>query len=94
LAHQAKADFLLIECQSDEREIHRRLTLRAGDQSESSDGRWELFVDQKEEFEKVEDMGPDSHLLLNTQKSVEDFLGVIFQHLLQRAARELPSDLN
>jgi hypothetical protein len=94
LAQQSKADFLLIECQSDEREIRRRLTLRAIDKSESSDGRWELFADQKEDFEKVEGMGPDSYLPLNTQKPVEDCLGDIFQHLLQRAGRELLSDLN
>jgi hypothetical protein len=94
LAHQAQADFLLIECQSDEREIQRRLTLRAGDKSESSDGRWELFADQKEDFEKVEGMGPDSYLPLKTHGSVEECLGAIFQHRLQRAGRELPSDLN
>ncbi|MGD0626421.1 MAG: AAA family ATPase [Thermodesulfobacteriota bacterium] len=94
LAHQAQADFLLIECQSDEREIQRRLTLRAGDKRESSDGRWELFADQKEDFEKVEGMGPDCYLPLKTHGSVEECLGAIFQHLLQRAGRELPSDLN
>jgi hypothetical protein len=36
-------------------------------------------------------MGPDFHLLLNTQASVEECFGVIFQHLLQKAGRELPA---
>jgi hypothetical protein len=94
LAHQAQADFLLIECQSDEREIQRRLAIRAGDKNEASDGRWELFANQKEDFEKVEGMGPDSYLPLKTQGSVEKCLGAIFQHLLRRAGRELPRDLN
>jgi hypothetical protein len=39
----------------------------------------------------VEGMGPDFHLLLNTQASVEECFGVIFQHLLQRAGRQLPA---
>jgi hypothetical protein len=94
LAHRAQADFLLIECQSDEREIERRLTFRAGDKNEASDGRWELFADQKEDFEKVEGMGPDSYLPLKTQGSVEECLGAIFQYLLQRAGREIASDLH
>lgn len=94
LAHRAQADFLLIECQSDEREIERRLTFRAGDKDEASDGRWELFADQKEDFEKLEGMGPDSYLPLITQGSVEECLGAIFRHLLQRAGREIASDLH
>jgi uncharacterized protein len=94
LAHRAQADFLLIECQSDEREIERRLTFRAGDKNEASDGRWELLAEQKEDFEKVEGMGPDSYLPLKTQGSVEECLGAIFQYLLQRAGREIASDLH
>jgi hypothetical protein len=42
----------------------------------------------------VEGMGPDSYLPLKTHGPVEECLGAIFQHLLQRAGRELPSDLN
>jgi aminoglycoside phosphotransferase family enzyme/predicted kinase len=91
LAAQAHADFLVMECRVDEEEVKRRLARRPTDGSEPSDGRWELFGDQREDFESVEGMGPDFHLLLNTQASVEECFGVIFQHLLQRAGRQLPA---
>jgi len=94
LALQSQADFLLIECQTPEAEVQRRLARRASDPDEPSDGRWELFVAQKEDFEKVEELGPDFHLALRTEGSVEECLGAIFQHLLRRVAREGPSQLD
>jgi predicted kinase len=94
LAHQAGADFLLIECQIPEGEVQRRLAHRVSDQDEPSNGRWELFAAQKEDFEKVEEMSPDAHLTLRTEGSVEDCLGAIFRHLLRRAGREGPGPLD
>jgi aminoglycoside phosphotransferase family enzyme/predicted kinase len=94
LAHQARADFLLIECQGPESELQRRLDRRPADQDEPSDGRWELFAAQKEDFEKVEEMSPDAHLILRTEGSVEDCLGAIFRHLLRKAGREGPGLLD
>jgi aminoglycoside phosphotransferase family enzyme/predicted kinase len=94
LAHRAGADFLLIECQTPEREVRRRLAGRASEPDEPSDGRWELFGAQREDFEPVEEMSPDSHLTLKTEGSVEDCLGTIFQHLLRKAGRQGPSFLD
>ena len=88
LAQQAGADFLLIECQLPEGEVRRRLARRVSDPEEPSDGRWELFAAQREDFERVEEMSPDSHLTLRTEAPVEDCLGAIFQHLLRKAGRE------
>ena len=88
LAQQAGADFLLIECQLPEREVRRRLARRVSDPDEPSDGRWELFATQRKDFERVVEMSPDFHLTLRTEGSVEDCLGVIFQHLLRKAGRE------
>ncbi len=94
LAHQAGGDFLLIECQLPEDEVQRRLAQRVSDQDEPSDGRWELFAAQKEDFDKVEEMSPEAHLTLKTEGSVEDCLGAIFRHLLRRAGREGPGPLD
>ena len=90
LAHQAGADFLLIECQISEGEAQRRLARRVSDPNEPSDGRWELFGAQREDFERVEEMSPDFHLTLRMEDSMEDCLGAIFQHLLRKASREGP----
>ena len=88
LAQQAGADFFLIECQLPEGEVRRRLARRVSDPGEPSDGRWELFAAQREDFESVVEMSPDFHLTLRTEGSVEDCLGAIFQHLLRKAGRE------
>lgn len=91
LARRVQAEFLLIECRCSEEEVRRRLTLRASNEDGFSDGRWDLYHDQQEDFEKVEGMGPDLHLPLDTESSVEECLQAIFGHLLRRAGRELPS---
>jgi len=90
LAEQAGADFLLIECQLPEGEVRRRLAPRVSDPEEPSDGRWELFAAQREDFERVAEMSSDFHLALRTEAPVEDCLGAIFQHLLRKAGREGP----
>jgi len=94
LAKQAGAEFLLIECRSDEGEIHRRLASRAADEKEPSNGRWEILAAQKEDFERVEGMSLDLHLPLETQGSIEECLEAIFQHLLRRAGHELLSQFD
>jgi len=93
LAHQAGADFLLIECQIPEGEVQKRLARRVSDPDEPSDGRWGLFAAQREDFDRVEEMSPAFHLTLRTEGSVEDCLGAIFQHLLRKAGREGPGPL-
>jgi uncharacterized protein len=89
LARKNGADFLLIECQCAEEVIQKRLAQRAGEKDEPSDGRWEIFADQKKDYDPVEGFGADLHLPLDTGRPREECLGVIFQHLLRRAGREL-----
>jgi len=89
LALRANADFLLIECHCSDEEVQRRMARRAWEEGEPSDGRWEIFASQKEDYEEVTGMSSDLHLFLNTECSVEECLSQIFRHLLQRAGREL-----
>ncbi len=88
LARQADADFLALECFSSEGEIQRRLSPRLRDDSEPSDGRWELIPEQKKDFEKVEGLDPDLYLSLNTERTIEECLESLFQYLLTREGRE------
>jgi predicted kinase len=93
LARKADADFLLIECQCSEGEIERRLARRAQKENEPSDGRWEIFADQKKIYEGVEGFPADLFLPLNTERPREECLAQIFQHLLKRAGRVLADAL-
>jgi predicted kinase len=88
LAREMNADFLLIECTCEEGIIQGRLGLRARKDIEPSDGRWELFQEQKEDFEKIEGLDPRLFLTLDTHFPLADCLKTIFQHLLQREAQE------
>ena len=59
------------------------------DKNEPSDGRLELLAEQKRDYEKVEGMPPDLYLSLNTEGTVDESLGNVLRHLLQREAKEL-----
>jgi len=87
LARKMRADFLLIECRSEDEILRRRLDGRLREENEPSDGRWELFQEQKKIFEKIQGWDPDLHLSLNTRFPLEECLQRIFRHLLLREAR-------
>ena len=89
LAAKANADLLLIECLCSEQGIQRRMARRATEENDPSDGRWEIFAQQKEDYEKVEGIPSGLYLPLNTERSPEECLGQIFQHLLKRAGSDL-----
>jgi hypothetical protein len=62
---------------------------RAFEKNEPSDGRWEIYADQKKDYDRVEGFDADLHLPLDTGRSLEECVGRILQHLLRRAGREL-----
>ncbi|HYB19572.1 MAG TPA: AAA family ATPase [Thermodesulfobacteriota bacterium] len=93
LARHTNADFLLVECQCSEEEIQRRMARRAAEESDPSDGRWEIFSDQKKDYDKMEGIPSEIYLSLNTERSLRECLGQIFQHLLRRRGRELSAAL-
>jgi uncharacterized protein len=67
LARESGADFLAIECVTDEATIKARLKKR---QSEGavSDGRWEIFADIKKEFDPVDELPEKNLLALDTTR--------------------------
>jgi aminoglycoside phosphotransferase family enzyme/predicted kinase len=62
-AQKANADFFLVECVCPEETVKERLENRRGD---VSDGRWEIFLAQKADFDPVAELPPGSHLVLDT----------------------------
>ena len=65
-ADQAKelgADFFLIECVCPEETVKERLENRRGD---ASDGRWEIFLAQKADFDPVTEIPAASHIVIDT----------------------------
>jgi aminoglycoside phosphotransferase family enzyme/predicted kinase len=67
LAEEAGADFFIIECRLDEKNIKERLERRLKGET-VSDGRWEIYRPQKEAFEPVREAAPPKHAIIDTSK--------------------------
>ena len=72
LAHNARPRFVLCICP--EEEMKRRMELRAQDPAAVSDGRWEVYLKQKERFEAPDELQQDQLIRLNTDVPLEEAL--------------------
>ena len=66
LAGQCLADFFVVECVCPESVIRKRLEERLADRTEASDGRWEIFEAQKNDYDKITESEGPSHLIADT----------------------------
>jgi len=74
LASRLGCRVYFILCQCPEAEMKRRMDIRSLDPAAVSDGRWEVYLQQKKRFEPPAEL-PDSKLIvLNTEGSAEDVL--------------------
>jgi uncharacterized protein len=84
LAKEMKAKFFILECTLDEETTHLRLDNRLREDS-VSDGRWEVYLAQKNIFEHVVEVPPHNRVIIDNINPVEvnvkqvlDVLGNIF----------------
>ena len=77
LAERLGARPLFVLCSCAEEETKRRLELRAKDPNAVSDGRWEIFVRQRESFAQPDELPPELLLRLDTEAKVEELLQAI-----------------
>jgi hypothetical protein len=66
LAKSLNAEVTCIELVCTDEEIKRRLTLRMKQEKQISDGRWEIFSQQKASFEDVDDFADEEHIVVDT----------------------------
>ena len=74
LAERLDARPLFILCSCSEAETKRRLELRAKDPNAVSDGRWEIFVRQRETFVQPDELPPEMLFRLNTEAELINLL--------------------
>ncbi len=67
LADRMQAETVFILCTCSDNEVKRRLDLRAQDPDAVSDGRWEIFVRQKQKFEFPDELGSNQLCQLDTE---------------------------
>lgn len=76
-AAQYQADVLFILCSCSDQEVKRRLALRAMDPRAVSDGRWEIYVAQKEKFIDPEELPVSQLIRMNTEETVPELLSML-----------------
>ena len=71
LARKLEVPILFILCEAPEEVIRERLERRAQEAEEPSDGRWEIYLAQKERFETPEEIPSENLLRLETTEPPE-----------------------
>lgn len=82
LAKKLGVRLLFIFCSCSEDETKRRLEIRAKDPNAVSDGRWEIFVRQREIFVQPDELPLEMLLRLDTETEVEKLLRLIEEQYL------------
>jgi predicted kinase len=80
LAEETGAKFFIIECKLDEETAHARLNKRMNECS-ASDGRWEVYLAQKNNIEPVNEVSIAEHIIIDSAKSAEDNVNNILDRL-------------
>lgn len=80
LAEDVDADFAVLECVLDEPTVKNRLEQRVKEGS-VSDGRWEVYLAQKDEFEKIDEIPPQQHIVLDTAQQMSNIVTIVARRL-------------
>jgi len=71
MANEMEIPFLLVECICSDEEIRRRLFKRMTNGSDVSDGRWEIYQEQKKAFERINKIPGSEHIMIDTERDLE-----------------------
>ncbi|OGR06156.1 MAG: hypothetical protein A2520_10520 [Deltaproteobacteria bacterium RIFOXYD12_FULL_53_23] len=81
LAQRLDVRLYFVLCVCPEEEMKHRMAKRALDPQAVSDGRWEIYLKQKERFEAPAELAPDQLITLATDLPVEVVLEQLSAHL-------------
>jgi predicted kinase len=74
LANEFDVPLYFILCQCPEPELQRRMDERAKDPNAVSDGRWEIYIKQRERFDPPHELSAGQSISLNTDKPPSQLL--------------------
>ncbi len=72
---------LFVHCLCSEAVMKKRLEQRLKDPNAVSDGRWEIYQQQKRRFARPIELSPDQLLTLDTDRPLADLLALLEDHL-------------
>ena len=84
LAAKHHIPFALIHCSATEETIQQRLIQRAAQGLDVSDGRWEIYLQQKNSFEALDELDPGDCLELRTDAPVDQLAATCEKFLRAR----------
>jgi hypothetical protein len=85
IAHELGADFFVIECTACESEIQRRLSRRIeGSEDTLSDGRWEIFPQQKADWQPIKEVPENHYIHQDTTGPRQDNIRILLQKMFAR----------
>ena len=88
LAGKHKIPLLLIHCSASERTTQERLARRQAQGQDVSDGRWEIYIQQKDSFEAIGEITPNARLELITDAPADILAGTCEIFLRARLGAE------
>jgi predicted kinase len=77
LANKLDCRVYFILCQCSELEMKRRMDKREQDPVAVSDGRWEIYLQQKKRFELPDELDASDLIIIDTQAPLEDLIKVL-----------------
>lgn len=81
LAQRLGVRLYCVLCICPEEEMKRRMAQRALDPQAVSDGRWEIYLKQKERFEAPTELAPDQLVILSTDLPLKTVIEQLSSHL-------------
>lgn len=74
LAKQCACEVIFILCRCPEPLMKERMAIRSADPNAVSDGRWEIYLRQREKFTLPDELGPSQLISIDTNKPVHELL--------------------
>lgn len=78
-----KARVLFVHCICPERVMRERMEKRQHDPQAVSDGRWEIYLQQKMRFEMPSEIGPEQLLTIDTNHPLDTLLGLLEEWIVR-----------
>ncbi len=88
LAEKHRVPIFLIRCFASDELTRQRLTARAAEGKDVSDGRWEIYVAQKAAYEPLTEISSTRRLDLDTKLPVEELVQAVEEFLWSRLEQE------
>lgn len=78
----AKATVIFVHCICPEEVMRKRMEQRQLDPQAVSDGRWEVYLQQKAKFEMPTELGPEQLITINTNQPLDALLVLLDERLV------------